>query len=334
VLSVRDLSKQFRRRTAVLSAAARRLRGLPPPALQAVRQVSFDLHRGETLGLVGESGCGKTTLGRSLLRLVEPDAGQVLFRGVDLVGLSRPDLRRLRPGMQIIFQDPASALNPRHRVGEGIARALEVAGVPRRERRERVRDALEAVGLTPDAAHRFPHQLSGGQRQRVCIGRALATGPDFVVADEPVSSLDVSIQAQILNLLADLQAERGTSMLFISHDLSVVREISRRMAVMYAGTIVELGPSDELVQSPLHPYTRTLLAALPRLHGGHLLNGEMPGGGQRAPRAPLSDATAAPGCPFFARCDMAVAEPCANQWPELREIEPGRWVACHRAEQV
>jgi len=272
VLAVRNLRKHFPVRQSLVEQALTRLRGTRPPATPAVDGVSFDLYPSETLGLVGESGCGKTTLGWSLLRLIEPTDGQVLFQDRNLARLRASELRPLRLRMQIVFQDPAGSLNPRRTAGQAVSRALAVAGATSRaDRRGRIGELFRVVGLEPELAGRYPHQLSGGQKQRVSIGRALATDPDLLIADEPVSSLDVSVQAQILSLIVELQRERGLALLFISHDLSVVRQVSDRIAVMYAGRLVEIGPASVIIGSPCHPYTQSLIDAVPRLHQRHHL---------------------------------------------------------------
>jgi oligopeptide/dipeptide ABC transporter ATP-binding protein len=292
------------------------------PGVRAVDGVDLDVRPRETVGLVGESGSGKSTLGRLLIRLVEPDAGSLRFDGVDLLSLAPGHLRKLRREFQIVFQDPYGSLNPRMRVGSIVGEPLTIHRIgTRAERRERVSELLVRVGLDPTAAERFPHAFSGGQRQRIGIARAIACGPRFLVADEPVSALDPPVQAQIVNLMLNLQEQMGLAYLFISHDLRLVQHLSDRVAVMYMGNIVEEAPAAELYREPLHPYTRALLAATPSLVPGH----------RRDPVAsgePPSATNPPPGCRFHPRCPVALPL-CSKVVPPLLPAGPGRRVACH-----
>jgi len=299
--------------------------------IRAVDDVSFEIKRGETLGLVGESGCGKSTVGRTILRLYKPTSGRISFDGRDISKLREGELRPLRRRMQMVFQDPFASLNPRHSVGRIVGEPLRTHGLAnRREAATRVRDLLRTVGLPADAAGRYPHEFSGGQRQRIGLARALALNPDFVVADEPVSALDVSIQAQIINLLEQLQEEFDLTYLFIAHDLAVVRHISDRIAVMYLGWIVEVSSADELYANPLHPYTISLLSAVPipdpvveRSRESILLAGDLP-----------SPANPPPACRFHTRCPYVQPTRCRDEVPPLRTLGSGHRVACHWAEQI
>lgn len=316
LLEVKNLVKYHQQRSSFLSRGT-------SAYVHAVDDVSFSVRRGETLGLVGESGCGKTTLAKTILRLQPATSGQVLFQGKDILRLRHNELRPLRQEMQLIFQDPYSSLNPRMTVGEIIAEPLLVHNIcSRRERERRAQELLDVVGLAPYHYRRYPHEFSGGQRQRIGIARALALKPQLIVCDEPVSALDVSIQSQVLNLLEDLQAEFGLTYLFIAHNLSVVKHISDRVAVMYLGRIVELTTGDNLYQQPLHPYTQALLSAIPqpdpeRERKHVLLEGDVP-----SPVKPPS------GCRFHTRCPRALAI-CSQESPELLEACPDHFVACH-----
>ena len=294
-------------------------------AVKAVDDVSFTLKRGTTMGLVGESGCGKSTTGRTILRLIEKTDGQVLFNGKDVYGLSNREMRDMRTKMQIIFQDPYSSLSPRLPVGEIIGEAVREHNlVPKSEYADYVTKIMDDCGLQSYHKDRYPHEFSGGQRQRICIARALALNPEFVVCDEPVSALDVSVQAQIINLLKELQEKRNLTYLFISHDLSVVEHISDTIGVMYLGSLVELGESYELNRHPIHPYTQTLLSAVPvpdpklsRTRKRIILEGDVP-----SPMNPPS------GCRFHTRCPYATQK-CREEMPQFKEHEPGHWAACH-----
>src|SRR5438309_2351643 len=299
--------------------------------VRAVDDVTLTIRRGETLGLVGESGCGKSTVGRTILRLYKPTSGRIVFDGQDISNLSDGELRPLRRRMQMVFQDPFASLNPRHSVGRIVAEPLRTHGLAdRREAAARVRELLRIVGLPTDAAGRYPHEFSGGQRQRIGLARAIALNPDFIVADEPVSALDVSIQAQIINLLEQLQEEFDLTYLFIAHDLAVVRHISDRIAVMYLGWIVEISSAAELYENPLHPYTISLLSAVPipdpvveKQRESILLAGDLP-----------SPANPPPACRFHTRCPFVQPTRCRTEVPPLRKLADGHEVACHWAEDI
>ena len=297
--------------------------------VKAVDGVSLTIKRGETLGLVGESGCGKSTVGRALLRLYEPTGGTIRFDGTDITHMGESELRPLRRRMQMIFQDPYASLNPRHSVGRMVGEPLRVHGRGGKELGKKVRELLQVVGLPADAASRYPHEFSGGQRQRIGLARALALNPDFLVCDEPVSALDVSIQAQIVNLMEELQRDFDLTYLFIAHDLAVVRHISDRIAVMYLGQIMELSPADDLYDNPLHPYTISLLSAIPipdpeveRNRTSILLQGDLP-----------SPANPPHACRFHTRCPYVQERLCRDEEPELRPLE-GHLVKCHFAENI
>jgi oligopeptide transport system ATP-binding protein len=322
LLDIRGLNKSFSISTGLFAR---------PLELKALQDITFSVKKGETLGIVGESGCGKSTLGRCILQLISPDSGQVLWLGKDLMDLSHEDMRKKRQDLQIIFQDPLASLNPRMTVGEIISDPLRTLrpDLSRDERRARVIRIMEAVGLLPEMINRYPHEFSGGQAQRIGIARALITEPKLIVCDEPVSALDVSIQAQILNLLADLKDEFGLTLIFISHNLSVVRHVSDRILVLYLGRIVEFARGDEIYEDPKHPYTRALLTAVPipdpklaRQRNIDALTGEIP--------SPINQPS---GCTFRTRCRYAKPY-CAEKRPPLETIEGDRLVACHRWREI
>ena len=298
--------------------------------LKAVNEVSLELHKGETIGLVGESGCGKSTLGRTILRLYRPESGTVSYKGQDIWTYGRKEIKQFRKEVQMIFQDPYASLDPLSVVSDTIAEGMDIHHLARgKERQERVYELLSMVGLNREHANRFPHEFSGGQRQRIGIARALAVNPELIVCDEPISALDVSIQAQVVNLLRRLQEQMGMAYLFITHDLSMVRQISDRIAVMYLGSMVEVAPSETIYTNNVHPYTKALLSAIPiadpaieRERQRILLKGDVP-----------SPVNLPEGCPFAGRCPYA-REECFEKKPELKEVERGHLAACHRAGEL
>ncbi|OPA79966.1 peptide ABC transporter substrate-binding protein [Paenibacillus selenitireducens] len=316
LLDVRNLKKYFPTGSSGF--------GREKKVLKAVDDISFHIHKGETFGLVGESGCGKSTTGRSIVRLHEVTDGEVWFDGVNVAQMNEKGLKPFRKRMQTIFQDPYSSLNPSMNVAQLIREPMEIHGFgSKKDQHDRVLELLEKVGLKPEHVDRYPHEFSGGQRQRISIARALSVNPEFILCDEPISALDVSVQAQVVNMLEDLQGEFGLTYLFIAHDLSMVRHISNRIGVMYLGKLVEIAPSDELYTHPAHPYTQALLSAIPipdpkaaALDTG-MLKGDLP-----SPMAEMN------GCKFSSRCPFAT-EQCRQEQPEMKEISPGHFVACH-----
>lgn len=317
LLEVKNLKMYFENRKGLL--------GKQIEYVKAVDDVSFQIHKGETIGLVGESGCGKSTTGYSIMRLYKPTAGQILYKGVDLAPMSPKEVWPYRKSMQMIFQDPYASLNPRMTVSDIIGEPLDIYHLYEgRERQSRIYELLETVGLGKDHASRYPHEFSGGQRQRVGIARALAVNPEFIVCDEPISALDVSIQAQVVNMLEDLQASLGLTYLFIAHDLSMVRHISKKVGVMYLGSLVEFAETEELYTHTLHPYTQALMSAVPELDPAisktkkvQMLKGDIP-----------SPINTPPGCKFASRCPHAM-EKCLQERPEFKEVSPGHFAACH-----
>lgn len=311
LFSIKNLKKHFKVKQGIL---------------KAVDDVSFDILKGETLGLVGESGCGKTTIGRTIIRLYDPTAGQIVLNGTDIASMKHRQLKPIRRHMQYIFQDPYASLNPRMPVGDIIAEPIDTLGLLKgQDRQNKIFELLDAVGLAKNYANRYPHEFSGGQRQRIGIARALSCDPEFIVCDEPISALDVSIQAQVVNLLEDLQKEKGLTYLFIAHDLSMVQHISDRVGVMYLGQMMELTDSDELYSNPLHPYTIALMSAIPTVDVDVQVERIMLEGDVPTPINPPA------GCPFCTRCHKAKPE-CNTQRPQLREISPRHYVACHFVE--
>ena len=324
LLKVEHLSKEFPAESGMFA------KRFSKRVVSAVNDISFEIYPGETFGLVGESGCGKSTTGRTIMRLTKPTAGKVFFQGKDVAEMSKHEIKDMRREMQFIFQDPYASLNPRMTIGEIVSEPMTIHGVGTKEERiERVRELLDVVGLNPEHINRYPHEFSGGQRQRVGIARALAVDPEFIVCDEPVSALDVSIQAQVVNMFEDLQKELGLTYLFIAHDLSVVRHISNRIGVMYLGKLVELADSFELIAHSVHPYTRSLISAIPEAD---------PKTARAAKRIPLEGDVPSPlnppsGCRFRTRCPYA-DEQCANECPQLKEVSPGHFAACHHLDKV
>ena len=322
LLEVRNLKKYYSVKSGFLNKDRR--------SVKAVDGINLSVKQGEILGIVGESGCGKSTLGRSILRLIEPTSGEVIFEGTNICGLKKEEMRLKRREMQIVFQDPGASLNPRLTVGEIIGEPLEVFHICEgKEKEERIYKLMDLVGINRAYINRFPHEFSGGQRQRIGIARALSVNPEFIVCDEPIAALDVSIQAQVVNMLEDLQNEFGLTYLFAAHDLSMVRYISTRIGVMYLGTLVEVAESNELYTNPMHPYTKALLSAIPivdplkaREHKRIQLKGELP-----------SPMNIPEGCRFVTRCPYAT-EACKNGVPKLQEISKGHSVACHRAKEI
>jgi oligopeptide/dipeptide ABC transporter ATP-binding protein len=314
ILQVRNLKKHF----PVRSGFLQRITGW----VKAVNGVVFDIQEGQTLGLVGESGCGKSTVARMIMRLLNPDAGQIIFRGQDIGGLTEKEMKPFRKQMQIVFQDPYGSLNPRMTVGQSIEEGLRISGMPRgRQRSDRLAALLEMVGMAPESSDRYPHEFSGGQRQRIGIARALSVDPSLIICDEPISALDVSIQAQVINLLKDLQDQLGLSYLFISHDLNVVGYLCNHVAVMFQGYIVELAPAEELYANPSHPYTQTLLAAIPDVDLGKTPT-TPPIKNDERPAAPLP-----PGCAFQNQCSKS-DENCRQEDMPMQQIAPGHFVRC------
>lgn len=320
LVELKDVKKEF--------VTAKTFMGKPSKIVHAVDRVNLSIYEGETIGVVGESGCGKSTLGRSILRLINPTAGQVLYRGEDITKYGKEQMRQMRQKMQLIFQDPYASLNPRMTVLELIKAPLDAFGIGTNEERiGKVREIMELVGMPENMMNRYPHEFSGGQRQRIVIARALVLDPEFVVCDEPVSALDVSVRAQVLNLIQDLQKTKKLTYLFISHDLSVVKYVSDRIAVMYLGRIVEIAEKDELYSNPQHPYTKALLSAIPIPDVDNKMNREILTGDVPSPLNPPN------GCYFHTRCKYA-AERCTKDCPQLHDVGNGHMVSCHQGKST